>query len=104
MAPTAVLSDAFGLFLPTLFVCYVLWRCAFRWVLPSFRHVNVNGTNALSLGAGVGGRAVDGGRKLITLVLERSVYYLGPFWVGVLMNVGCYLFLLRVILLLSLWF
>jgi hypothetical protein len=54
----AAISDAFGVFLPTLFVLYALWRIAFRWMLPAFD----------------------------SAVIERAILFLGPFWVGVLEN------------------
>ena len=50
---------AFGTFLPTLFVAYGIWRCSFRFVLPAF------------------GKAP----------IERAVWYIAPFWVGVMLNV-----------------
>ncbi|KAG8970418.1 hypothetical protein FRC03_008615 [Tulasnella sp. 419] len=53
------ISDAFGVFLPTLFVAYVFWRVAFRHVLPVFEHCP----------------------------LERMVWYLVGFWPGVLFNI-----------------
>ncbi|KAG6818053.1 hypothetical protein H0H87_009208 [Tephrocybe sp. NHM501043] len=53
------LSDAFGTFLPTLFIAYVFWRLAFRFVLPEFSKAP----------------------------LEASVWYLAPFWAGVLTNI-----------------
>lgn len=52
------ISDAFGAFLPTLFVCYAFWRCAFRFVLPAFSD----------------------------LPIERTFWYIGGFWPGVLIN------------------
>lgn len=58
-AAPAPISDAFGAFLPTLFVSYVFWRAAFRFVLPTFSD----------------------------LPLERAVYYLGAFWPGALINI-----------------
>lgn len=48
------LSYAFGSFLPALFIAYGFWRLAFRFVLPSFTRIP----------------------------LEGMVWYLGPFWVG----------------------
>lgn len=59
-AEPPVTSTLFATFLPFLFVCYALWRSAWRFVLPTF------------------------GRKA---VIERTVLYLGPWWVGVLLNV-----------------
>lgn len=53
------LSFGFGTFLPTLFICYAFWRLAFRFTLPVFLH---------------------------KAPLEAAVWYLGPFWVGVLFN------------------
>lgn len=48
-----------GDFLPTLFVGYAIWRLTFRFVLPAFEW----------------------------LPLERTIWILGPFWIGVLLNV-----------------
>ena len=53
------MSDAFGDFLPGLFIAYGIWRVAFRFVLPGF----------------------------MKMPLEATVWYIGPFWVGVLANV-----------------
>jgi hypothetical protein len=53
------MSDAFADFLPGLFMAYGIWRVAFRFVLPAF----------------------------MTMPLEATVWYIGPFWVGVLANV-----------------
>ncbi|KAH8102430.1 hypothetical protein BXZ70DRAFT_928537 [Cristinia sonorae] len=53
------LDTAFAIFLPALFVSYAYWRLAFRFVLPIFSR----------------------------MPLEGTVWYLGPFWVGVLSNV-----------------
>jgi hypothetical protein len=53
------ISDAFGSFLPLLFVAYGFWRLAFRFVLPVF---------------------------MARAPLETAIIYLGPFWVGVLSN------------------
>lgn len=50
---------AFGTFLPTLFVAYAFWRLAFRFTLPAFSKVPI----------------------------EAAVWYLAPFWVGVLTNI-----------------
>jgi len=50
------MSDAFADFLPGLFMAYGIWRVAFRFVLPSF----------------------------MKMPLEATVWYIGPFWVGVL--------------------
>ncbi|OSD03563.1 hypothetical protein PYCCODRAFT_1388525 [Trametes coccinea BRFM310] len=52
------LDTAFQQFLPALFVAYAFWRVAFRFVLPAFRGAPI----------------------------EATVWYLGPFWVGVLTN------------------
>lgn len=52
------LDQAFGTFLPALFVAYYFWRVAWRFTLPAFR----------------------------LAPLESSVWFLGPFWVGVLAN------------------
>ncbi|THH18405.1 hypothetical protein EW146_g2555 [Bondarzewia mesenterica] len=53
------LADAFGTFLPTLFICYAFWRLAFRFVLPIFA---------------------------TKMPLEGAIWYLGPYWVTVLTN------------------
>lgn len=53
------ISDAFADFLPGLFMVYGIWRVAFRFVLPTF----------------------------MRMPLEATVWYIGPFWVGVLANV-----------------
>ena len=53
------MSDAFADFLPGLFMAYGVWRVAFRFVLPAF----------------------------VGMPLEATVWYIGPFWVGVLANV-----------------
>lgn len=53
------LDQAFGTFLPTLFVAYAFWRLAFRFTLPTFSKAP----------------------------FERAVWYLAPFWAGVLLNV-----------------
>ncbi|KAF9270071.1 LCCL domain-containing protein [Marasmius fiardii PR-910] len=52
------LERAFGIFLPGLFVAYGFWRVAWRFVLPAFAK----------------------------LPMEGMVLYLGPYWVGVLAN------------------
>ncbi|KDQ15339.1 hypothetical protein BOTBODRAFT_145116 [Botryobasidium botryosum FD-172 SS1] len=52
------ISDAFGSFLPTLFIAYAFYRCAFRHVLPSFS----------------------------AAPLERALLYLPTFWMGVYFN------------------
>ncbi|KIJ23588.1 hypothetical protein M422DRAFT_39544, partial [Sphaerobolus stellatus SS14] len=57
-APPAI-SDAFGTFLPTLFICHAFWEVAFRHVLPHFSK----------------------------MPLERAVWYIGGFWPGVLLNI-----------------
>lgn len=56
----ADISTGFARFLPTLFVGKAFWRHSWRWVAPAFE----------------------------TAILERTVWYLGGFWVGLLMNVG----------------
>lgn len=53
------ISDAFGSFLPLLFVCYAFWRLAVRFVLPIF---------------------------ILHAPIETTILFLGPFWVGVLSN------------------
>ena len=53
------MSDAFSDFLPGLFMAYGIWRVAFRFVMPTF----------------------------MRMPLEATVWYIGPFWVGVLANV-----------------
>ena len=53
------LSDGFADFLPGLFMAYGVWRVAFRFVLPAF----------------------------MPMPLEATVWYIGPYWVGVLANV-----------------
>ncbi|KAG6862432.1 hypothetical protein C0995_011872 [Termitomyces sp. Mi166 len=58
-ASPPVLSDGFGAFLPTLFIAYAFWRLAFRFTMPAFSKAP----------------------------LEASVWYLVPFWVGVLNNI-----------------
>lgn len=50
------LSAAFGTFLPALFIAYVFWRLAFRFTLPLYTKAPI----------------------------EYMVWYLGPYWVGVL--------------------
>ncbi|RDB28488.1 hypothetical protein Hypma_015676 [Hypsizygus marmoreus] len=52
------ISVAFGTFLPALFIAYAFWRLAFRFTLPAFSRAP----------------------------LEGAIWYLGPFWVGVLTN------------------
>lgn len=54
-----VISDAFQDFIPVLLAGYFFWRTAYRFTLPSFA----------------------------SHVLERTVWYLGPFWCGTLLNV-----------------
>ncbi|KAF8640776.1 hypothetical protein AX17_000426 [Amanita inopinata Kibby_2008] len=56
--PPPELSNAFGTFLPALFIAYAFWRVAFRFTLPSFSK----------------------------LPLEASVLYLAPYWVAILNN------------------
>ncbi|KAG6911542.1 hypothetical protein DXG01_011844 [Tephrocybe rancida] len=58
-ASPPVISDAFGTFLPTLFIAYAFWRLAFRFTLPAFSRAP----------------------------LEASVWYLAPYWAGVLTNI-----------------
>lgn len=53
------LDDAFGSFLPALFVAYAFWRVAWRFTLPAFRKAPI----------------------------EASVWYLASFWPGVLTNI-----------------
>ncbi|KAH8923081.1 hypothetical protein BT69DRAFT_190869, partial [Atractiella rhizophila] len=53
------ISRPIGIFLPTLFVAYAIGRFAWRWTLPAFEIVPI----------------------------ERTIWYLGGFWVGVLLNV-----------------
>lgn len=53
------LDQAFGTFVPTLFVGYAFWRLAFRFVLPAFSKAPI----------------------------ERAIWFLPMFWVGVLVNV-----------------
>lgn len=57
-ASPPALSDAFGTFLPTLFIAYAFWRLAFRFTMPAFSKSP----------------------------LEAAVWYLAPFWAGVLTN------------------
>ncbi|KAI1793955.1 hypothetical protein LXA43DRAFT_999064 [Ganoderma leucocontextum] len=59
MASPPPLDQAFQQFLPTLFVAYAFWRVAFRFTLPAFRKAPI----------------------------EAAVWYLGPYWVGVLTNI-----------------
>ncbi|KAI0051653.1 hypothetical protein FA95DRAFT_1484745 [Auriscalpium vulgare] len=53
------LADAFGTFLPALFICYAFWRLAFRFVMPIF---------------------------VTKMPIEAAILYLGPYWVTVLTN------------------
>lgn len=53
------ISDAFGTFLPALFVCYAFWQLSWKRVLPTFE----------------------------SMPLERAVWYLAAFWAGVEFNV-----------------
>ena len=53
------LDDAFGSFLPALFIAYAFWRVAWRFTLPAFRQTPI----------------------------EASVWYLASFWPGVLTNI-----------------
>ncbi|PIL31566.1 hypothetical protein GSI_06268 [Ganoderma sinense ZZ0214-1] len=59
MASPPPLDQAFQQFLPTLFVAYAFWRVAFQFTLPAFRKAPI----------------------------EAAVWYLGPYWVGVLTNI-----------------
>lgn len=59
---TANISLGFQYFLPALFVGCAFWRFSWRYVVPAF----------------------DGA------ILEKTVWYLGGFWVGVLINVRPY--------------
>ncbi|KAG6381055.1 hypothetical protein JVT61DRAFT_5451 [Boletus reticuloceps] len=52
------LDVAFGAFLPTLFVCYGLWKVAIRFTLPAFANAP----------------------------FETMIWYLAPYWTGVLTN------------------
>ncbi|KAG9314246.1 hypothetical protein JVU11DRAFT_5033 [Chiua virens] len=52
------LDNAFAAFLPTLFVCYGLWRVAVRFTLPVFANSP----------------------------FEAMIWYLAPYWTGVLTN------------------
>ncbi|SGY25253.1 BQ5605_C018g08594 [Microbotryum silenes-dioicae] len=54
------LERGFKFFLPTLFIGYVIWRTSFRWVVPAFE----------------------------AAAIERTVWYLGGFWVGLLINLS----------------
>lgn len=61
--PSAVppdLQSAFERFLPTIFFALAFWRYSFRWVLPAYE----------------------------TAMIERTVWYLAGFWVGLLMNIS----------------
>ncbi|KAI0756597.1 hypothetical protein C8Q80DRAFT_44440 [Daedaleopsis nitida] len=58
MASPPPLDEAFKQFLPTLFVAYAFWRLAFRFTIPAFRKAPI----------------------------EASVWYLAPYWTGVLTN------------------
>ena len=58
MASPPPLDEAFQQFLPALFVAYAFWRLAFRFTLPAFRKAPI----------------------------EASVWYLAPYWTGVLTN------------------
>jgi hypothetical protein len=53
------MADYIGTFLPALFVAAALWRWAWSRTLPAFR----------------------------SLVIERTIWYLAPFWAGVEYNV-----------------
>ncbi|BGP26022.1 LCCL domain containing protein [Rhodotorula toruloides] len=56
------LQTAFENFLPVLFVGESFWRHAWRWVAPAFESSG--------------------------FILERTVWYLAGFWVGLLMNIS----------------
>lgn len=58
--PPANVSLAFQYLLPGLFVAYTFWRFSWRYVVPAFDRS----------------------------ILERTIWYLGGFWVGVLINVS----------------
>jgi hypothetical protein len=53
------IDAAFGTFLPALFVCYAFWRLAFSVTLHAF----------------------------VRTPIEATVWYLAPYWAGVLLNV-----------------
>ncbi|KAL4242208.1 Cysteine-rich secretory LCCL domain-containing protein [Abortiporus biennis] len=53
------LDEAFGSFLPALFVAYAFWRLAFRFTMPAFRNAPI----------------------------EATVWYLATYWTGVLTNI-----------------
>ncbi|THH34137.1 hypothetical protein EUX98_g190 [Antrodiella citrinella] len=53
------IDTAFSIFLPALFVAYAFWRLAFRFVVPIFS----------------------------SMPIEATVWYLAPFWAGVLCNI-----------------
>ncbi|CAO1622998.1 unnamed protein product [Sympodiomycopsis kandeliae] len=52
-------GEPMGDFLPTLFIGYALWRLTFRFILPRFSKMPI----------------------------ERTIWTLGAFWIGVLLNV-----------------
>ncbi|KAL8279836.1 hypothetical protein RQP46_007686 [Phenoliferia psychrophenolica] len=54
------IATGFEYFLPSLFVAYAFWLHSWRWVVPAF----------------------DGA------IIERTAWYLGGFWVGLLINVS----------------
>ncbi|TFK77237.1 hypothetical protein BDN72DRAFT_830403 [Pluteus cervinus] len=56
--PPPILSNAFGSFLPVLFISYGFWRLAFRFTLPAFAKAPI----------------------------EAAILYGAPFWAGVLTN------------------
>lgn len=58
--PTANVSTGFGYFLPTIFIGLAFWKFSWRWVVPAFENA----------------------------VLEKTIWYLGGFWVGLLINVS----------------
>jgi hypothetical protein len=53
------LENAFAAFLPLLFISYALWRIAYRFTMPAF----------------------------VKAPIEAMILYLGPFWVGVLLDI-----------------
>lgn len=59
---------AFERFAPVLFVGAAFWRHAWRWVAPAFENSGY--------------------------ILERTVWYLAGFWVGILMNASRHFFFL----------
>lgn len=55
------IDDAFGTFLPTLFVAYAFWRLSFRFTMPAFYRAGAH--------------------------LESAIWYLATYWAGVLTNI-----------------